>query len=241
MLLVLATSLSAPLPTPRPPPPPQVVSELSEYVGGVDAELARQAVRAIGEIAVRVPPAAELGEWRRRRRPAGWKARRFFVTKGAAGCLADRSLRGTARRLCCGCRSDRSHQRCCRSRSRTSSISPPLASTFPSSFSRPRPYPAVVESLLEALEMEAEYVRAETVVVMQVRVCPLTAPNCCCSTCGCCCRRRVHRLQCHSAILRLISTSAPHAPDTPTLPRTTLLFPFPRRTSCASTRTAPAA
>jgi hypothetical protein len=40
-----------------------VVSELSEYVGGVDAELARQAVRAIGEIAVRVPPAAELGEW----------------------------------------------------------------------------------------------------------------------------------------------------------------------------------
>ena len=38
----------------------EIVAELTEYVGGVDAELARRAVRAIGEIAIRVPPAAEV-------------------------------------------------------------------------------------------------------------------------------------------------------------------------------------
>ena len=37
----------------------EVVSELSEYVSGVDTELARAAVRAIGEIALRVPSAVE--------------------------------------------------------------------------------------------------------------------------------------------------------------------------------------
>ena len=37
----------------------EVVAELSEYVSGVDVELARSAVHAIGEIALRVPPAAE--------------------------------------------------------------------------------------------------------------------------------------------------------------------------------------
>ncbi len=37
----------------------EIVAELTEYVSGVDAELARQAVRAIGEIALRVPEAAE--------------------------------------------------------------------------------------------------------------------------------------------------------------------------------------
>lgn len=63
----------------------EVVAELSEYVGGVDAELARQAVRAIADIAVRVPLACET----------------------------------------------------------------------------------VLESLVEALEVDAEYVRAETVIVMQ--------------------------------------------------------------------------
>lgn len=62
-----------------------MVAELCEYVSGVDAELARQAVRAIGAIAIRVPPASEL----------------------------------------------------------------------------------VVEALLELVEMEAEYVRSQTVVVMQ--------------------------------------------------------------------------
>ena len=62
-----------------------IVAELAEYVGGVDAELAIAAVRAIGDIAVRVPPAAEV----------------------------------------------------------------------------------VVEALLELVEMDAEYVRSETVVVMQ--------------------------------------------------------------------------
>ena len=63
----------------------EIVAELTEYVSGVDAELARQAVRAIGAIAIRVPPAADV----------------------------------------------------------------------------------VVESLLELVEMEAEYVRAQTVIVMQ--------------------------------------------------------------------------
>jgi AP-4 complex subunit beta-1 len=38
----------------------EVVAELTEYVSGVDAELARQAVRAIGAIAIRVPPAADV-------------------------------------------------------------------------------------------------------------------------------------------------------------------------------------
>lgn len=37
----------------------EVVAELTEYATGVDADLARQAVRAIGEVAVRIPPAAE--------------------------------------------------------------------------------------------------------------------------------------------------------------------------------------
>lgn len=63
----------------------EIVSELAEYVGGVDADLARLGVHAIADIAVRVPLAAEV----------------------------------------------------------------------------------VVEALLEALEMDAEYVRSETVVVMQ--------------------------------------------------------------------------
>lgn len=63
----------------------EIVAELTEYVSGVDAELARQAVRAIGAIAIGVPPAADV----------------------------------------------------------------------------------VVESLLELVEMEAEYVRSQTVVVMQ--------------------------------------------------------------------------
>ena len=63
----------------------EIVAELTEYVSGVDIELARKAVRAIGEIAIRVPVAAEV----------------------------------------------------------------------------------VVESMLELVEMEAEYVRAETVIVMQ--------------------------------------------------------------------------
>lgn len=75
----------------------EVVAELTEYVAGVDAELARQAVRSIGEIAIRVPASAE----------------------------------------------------------------------------------PVVESLLELIEMEAEYVRAETVVVMQdlLRKYPDRAPS----------------------------------------------------------------
>jgi vesicle coat complex subunit len=75
----------------------EIVAELTEYVAGVDADLARQAVRSIGEIAVRVPSAAE----------------------------------------------------------------------------------AVAESLLELIEMEAEYVRAETVVVMQdvLRKYPDRAPS----------------------------------------------------------------
>jgi hypothetical protein len=37
----------------------EIVGELSEYVGGVDSELARQAIRAIAEIAIRVNYAAE--------------------------------------------------------------------------------------------------------------------------------------------------------------------------------------
>lgn len=37
----------------------EVVAELTEYVSGVDADLARQAVRAIGDIAIRVPAASE--------------------------------------------------------------------------------------------------------------------------------------------------------------------------------------
>jgi len=37
----------------------EVVAELSEYVSGVDTELARSAVRAVGEIALRVPSAVE--------------------------------------------------------------------------------------------------------------------------------------------------------------------------------------
>ena len=39
----------------------EIVAELAEYVGGVDADLARQAVLAIGEIGVRVPPAVDGG------------------------------------------------------------------------------------------------------------------------------------------------------------------------------------
>jgi len=75
----------------------EIVAELTEYVSGVDAELARLAVRAIGEIALRVPEAAE----------------------------------------------------------------------------------GVVESLLELIEMDAEYVRGETIMVMQelLRVYPERAPN----------------------------------------------------------------
>ena len=75
----------------------EIVAELTEYVSGVDAELARQAVRAIGAIAITVPPAAET----------------------------------------------------------------------------------VVESLLELVEMEAEYVRSQTVVVMQdlLRKYPDRAPS----------------------------------------------------------------
>ena len=42
----------------------EIISELAEYVGGVDADLARLGVRAIADIAVRVPLAAELGAWR---------------------------------------------------------------------------------------------------------------------------------------------------------------------------------
>ena len=75
----------------------EIVAELTEYVAGGDAELARQAVRSIGEIAVRVPTAAET----------------------------------------------------------------------------------VTESLLELIEMEAEHVRAETVIVMQdvLRKYPDRAPS----------------------------------------------------------------
>ena len=75
----------------------EIVAELTEYVSGVDAELSRQAVRSIGEIGIRVPPASE----------------------------------------------------------------------------------AVAESLLELIEMDAEYVRAETVIVMQdiLRKYPERAPG----------------------------------------------------------------
>lgn len=75
----------------------EIVAELTEYVAGGDAELARQAVRSIGEIAVRVPSSAEM----------------------------------------------------------------------------------VTESLLELIEMEAEHVRAETVIVMQdvLRKYPDRAPS----------------------------------------------------------------
>jgi hypothetical protein len=75
----------------------EIVAELTEYVSGVDADLARHAVRSIGEIGIRVPPASE----------------------------------------------------------------------------------AVAESLLELIEMDAEYVRAETVVVMQdiLRKYPERAPG----------------------------------------------------------------
>jgi len=38
----------------------QIVAELSEYVTDVDAEISRHAIRAIGQIAVRVPSTAEL-------------------------------------------------------------------------------------------------------------------------------------------------------------------------------------
>jgi vesicle coat complex subunit len=75
----------------------EIVAELVEYVSGVDSELSRLAVRAIGEIGIRVPPSSE----------------------------------------------------------------------------------AVAESLLELIEMEAEYVRAETVIVMQdiLRKYPERAPG----------------------------------------------------------------
>ena len=75
----------------------EIVAELVEYVSGVDSDLSRLAVRAIGEIGIRVPPSSE----------------------------------------------------------------------------------AVAESLLELIEMEAEYVRAETVIVMQdiLRKYPERAPG----------------------------------------------------------------
>jgi AP-4 complex subunit beta-1 len=109
----------------------EIISELAEYVGGVDADLARLGVRAIADIAVRVPLAAELGA------------------------CDDGGRRGGGRRA----RARRA------ARARLAPAPSPPALRFPPSARAP--HAAVVEALLEALEMEAEYVRSETVVVMQ--------------------------------------------------------------------------